>query len=228
MSALLCGSSRVSSYFPSQIIEFLARDQAYLFEKNQVCLCLGEFARHEKCNTHVHMRVAMAGVELQRAMKVFEGQIEVAGASMGKTEVVLDIRIARVSQGRRGEPAYGRAPVFGFDRLLARYVVGVEPKCGVIRVCQPSRTANGVCDDVDVGRGRIFLVGVNHHREREEAKGQTEQRGRVLLDHRDPTRSEPSAPMQGCCHYLCASACFISRSSGRSPSPLRVRRASLR
>ena len=69
---------------------------------------------------------AVARVELQRALIVPEGAIELASIAIGVAEIVLDVSIARVAQRRRGEQRDGPWPILGVDRLLARCIIRVE------------------------------------------------------------------------------------------------------
>src|SRR5215510_12687528 len=87
--------------FLLQVFIFLARDQADLMECRQVLFGLRELVHHQVCLADVLVCAAVARVELQRALIVPEGEIELAGMAISIAEIVLDICITRVAQCRR-------------------------------------------------------------------------------------------------------------------------------
>jgi hypothetical protein len=74
----------------------------------------------------IFMRATVTRTECERALIMPESGIELAGVAVGVTEVALDVGIARIAQRCRGERRDGRTPLLGFDRLLARGVVGIQ------------------------------------------------------------------------------------------------------
>src|SRR4029453_3454200 len=116
-----------------QVGVFLAWDQADLLQRHQVLFGLRKIMHHEVCLTDVLVCAAVAWVELQRALIVPEGEIELAGVAISVAEIVLDVSIARVAQRRRVERLDRRRPILGVDRLLTRCVIRIELHgCGIV------------------------------------------------------------------------------------------------
>src|SRR6266566_8623882 len=84
--------------FLLQVFVFLTRDQADLLERRQVLFGLRELVHDQVGLADVLVCAAVARVELQRALIVPEGAIELASIAIGVAERVLDVSIARVAQ----------------------------------------------------------------------------------------------------------------------------------
>src|SRR5262249_57020432 len=94
----LTGLAAVLHDFLLQVGVFLTRDQADLLQRCQVLFSLREITHHEVRLTDILVCTAVAWVELQRALIVPEGQIELTGVAVGVAEIVLDVSITRVAQ----------------------------------------------------------------------------------------------------------------------------------
>jgi hypothetical protein len=102
-----------------QFVELFARDQADPSQSREVLFGFREVVHDQIRLADIFMRAAMTRTERQRSLIMPEGGLELAGVAVGVTEVILDIRIARVAQ-RCGRERYdGLIPLLGFDRLLA-------------------------------------------------------------------------------------------------------------
>src|SRR4030095_16403123 len=84
-----------------------------------------EVADHQVGLTRIFVGAAVPWVQLERAPVVLERVVELADIPVGETEVVLEIRVVRVSQRRLAEAASGFRPVFAIERFLASGVVRV-------------------------------------------------------------------------------------------------------
>ena len=109
-----------------QFLELFARNQADLLQRREVLFGFRKVVHDQVSLADIFMRAAVTRTERERALIVPESGIQLAGVAVGVTEVVLDIGIARVAQRCRGERRDGRTPLLGFDRLLARGVVGIK------------------------------------------------------------------------------------------------------
>src|SRR6266511_2409567 len=82
--------------FLLQVGVFLARDQADLLQRRQMLFGLGEIVYDEVRLADVLVGATVAWVELQRALIVSEGEIELAGVAIGVAEIILDVSVARI------------------------------------------------------------------------------------------------------------------------------------
>src|SRR5437773_1286822 len=74
--------------------------------------------REEISLAQVFARAAMARVQLERAMVVLEGEIELPGVAVSVTEEIVNVGVAIVLQERLVQALDGAFPVLRFDRLL--------------------------------------------------------------------------------------------------------------
>lgn len=95
----------------------------------------GQIAGHQIGLADVFMRAAMARAELERALVVFEGEIELLEVAIRVAEVVLQVGIVRVAQRRPLETSRGLWLVFVFPGPFAGRVVRVARRCLWIVLC---------------------------------------------------------------------------------------------
>src|SRR5260221_6483011 len=112
-----------------EVFVFLAGDEADLPQGGELLLRFLHVVRQEISLAQVFARAAMARVELERALVVLEGGIELPGIAIGVTEEILDVGVAIVLQERLVQALDGALPVLRFDRLLSRGIVGSGGRC---------------------------------------------------------------------------------------------------
>src|SRR5206468_1590068 len=125
--ALLSRASPVLGDGLLEVLVLLAGDEADPLQGSEMFLSLRQVVGHEVRLTDVLVGATMAGIELQGALIVREGERELAALAVGVAEVVLDVGVARVAKSGRGKRPDRGVPVLGRDGCFPGRVLRVEP-----------------------------------------------------------------------------------------------------
>src|SRR5262249_2996227 len=88
-------------------------------------LGLGHVIGYQVRLAHVLVGTAMARVDLQRTLVVYESSLELAALTIGIAEIVLDIGVARIAKRGGGKQPDRGAPVLGRDGRFPRRVLRI-------------------------------------------------------------------------------------------------------
>ena len=183
------------------------------------------------------VRAAVAGIEHQRLLIMPHGRPQLAQPPIGIADVVLDVGVARVAQGRELERRDRAVPILGGQRLLAGGEIGIELRPVGFR---PERSHGGANRPVFQSRASRPAPD-RAHRARPQSRYATPAgrrvKGRPLRPARrglPPMRSSGSSSSRkpsacgasrlrrrapfGAPHHLLARNVLASRVSGRSVS----------
>src|SRR5215470_20398921 len=109
-----------------EVLVLLARDEADPLEGGEMLLSLRQIVDDEVRLTDVLVSTAMAGIELQGALIMHEGRLQIAALAVRVTEVVLDVGVACVAKRSRGKRPDRSAPVLRCDGRLPGRVLRVD------------------------------------------------------------------------------------------------------
>src|SRR5438477_4043089 len=115
-----------------EVFVFLAGDETDRLQRAEVLLGFRQVVDHQVGFAGVLVGAAVTRVELQRALVVLEGEIQLAGVAIRVAEVVLDVGVARVPQRGGGERPNGRGPVLRLDGGSACGEVGIDGRARVL------------------------------------------------------------------------------------------------
>src|SRR5207247_8487077 len=108
-----------------QVGQLLAREQADPAKRRQVLLGLRQVAHQQVGLADVLVSAAVARVELERSLVVFERGVELTEMPVREPEVVLQVGVLGVAQRGLPESLDRFGPVLALVRQLAGRVVGV-------------------------------------------------------------------------------------------------------